>query len=138
MDSVKLKIRLPGGTVIEVEGNGASVAKTAIEIDRNLQLRQGGEDLEETQFKRPKEVLEKLIREGFFENGRTIDEIAKKLGSEGLNTKGRKTSAVAVSLSRWANEGRYGLRKEELTEKEKSAGKGVLRYYAPASKQEQT
>lgn len=139
---VKAKLKLPGGTVLEIEGDEVSVAKTAIEIDRKLRgstskierrksTTSKGKIETEPQV-RPGEALRELIEEGFLKDGRTIEEVSDALEAKGVNTTGKIRSGIALILNQWERESRFDIRKEALTEKEKLQGtKGTWRYFAP-------
>jgi len=144
--NVKAKIKLPNGTVVELEGEPDVIAKTAVEMDRkahkvmigSIQKRTipPGESKSQEDWSnlKPTEALQKIIEEGFFEKGHTIDEVANELSQKGLVLTGKKRSGIALVLSLWARDGRYQLRKESLTEKEKAEGraKGTYRYFTSA------
>lgn len=144
---VKVKMRVPDGTVIEVEGDEVSVAKTVIEIGRRLRSEDRKHGHKRTasdtgksqviQQVRPADALKELVEEGFFQEGRTIDKVGKALDLKGVDTSGRKLSGIALVLNQWVREGRHGIRKEALTEKEMLEGsKGSWRYYASGANPE--
>lgn len=139
---VKVRLKLPGGTVLEIEGDEASVAKTAIEIDRKLkgttyktERRKSATSKERSEVVpqvRPGDALKELVEEGFFNEGRTIEDVSDALEAKGVDTSGKKRSGIALILNQWERENRFAIKKEALTEKEKLQGiKGTWRYFAP-------
>lgn len=136
----KITLRLANGKVVEIEVDEASVARTIADIERNLSVGESqGEPKRttatpsETKDLSLADALRQLIQEGFFEGGRTIDEIGEALGRKGIDVSGRKLSGVALVLGFWFKRGLYGLRRDSLPERIKLAGgKGSWRYYAPA------
>lgn len=74
-----------------------------------------------------KEILSKLLKDGFFDgDGKTAIDVIKKLAQKGFTIKGKKVGMVARMLTQMCQDFSTGLEREEVPKEKRTKNEGWI------------